>query len=132
MNKLLSPKWLIGSVRPVFVPSPAALVPLNLIAFVVPYLHSDAAMQILHWYTTLGFLLVAVGLITEIHKWACFTMIILLLSIILVTLPLNTWIAIKGMAIPNGNYFHLFMSVQFTITFVVLKTALNNNSDDVE
>ena len=132
MNKLLSPKWLIGSVRPLFGPSPAALVPLNLIAYVVPHLHSDAAMQILHWYTTLGFLLVAVGLITEIHKQASFTMVILLLSIILFTLPLNTWIAIKGMSIPNGNYFHLFMSVQFTITFVVLKTALNQNSENME
>ena len=59
-------------------------------------------------------------------------MVILLLSIILFTLPLNTWIAIKGMAIPNGNYFHLFISVQFTITFVVLKTAFNQNSEDVE
>ena len=47
--------WLNGPFRLALGPAPNTLAPLNIIAFFVPHIHSDAAMQILHWYTTLGF-----------------------------------------------------------------------------
>ena len=46
--------WLTGPFRKALGPEPNTLAPINIIAFFVPHAHSDAAMQILHWYTTLG------------------------------------------------------------------------------
>ena len=53
--------WLTGPFREALGPKPNTLAPLNIIAFFVPHVHSDSAMQILHWYTTLGFCFVLFG-----------------------------------------------------------------------
>ena len=45
--------WLTGPFRKALGPEPNTLAPLNIIAFFVPHVHSDAAMQILHWYLSL-------------------------------------------------------------------------------
>ena len=109
--------WLNGQLREALGPKPNTLAPLNIIAFFVPHAHSDAAMQILHWYTTLGFCFVLFGSYLFLRKKFSVYVMISSLIIILFTLPVNTWIAINGMGIPYGRLFHLFMAAQFIFSY---------------
>ena len=112
--------WLNGPFRLALGPAPNTLAPLNIIAFFVPHVHSDAAMQILHWYTTLGFCFVLFGSYLFLRKKFSVYVMISLLIVILFSLPVNTWIAINGMGIPYGRLFHLFMAAQFIFSYFAL------------
>ena len=109
--------WLTGPFRKALGPEPNTLAPLNIIAFFVPHAHSDAALQILHWYTTSGFCFVLFSSYLYLKKKFSVYVMISSLIIILFTLPVNTWIAINGMGIPYGRLFHLFMAVQFIFAY---------------
>tara|TARA_A100000164_G_C21373131_1_gene525044 strand:- start:84 stop:491 length:408 start_codon:yes stop_codon:yes gene_type:complete len=114
-------KWFNSSgLRPILGPEPNTLVFLNIFAFLVPHLHFDAGMRILHWYTTLGFCLVLLSSYSYLKKKFSILVLTLSISIILFTLPVNTWIAYNGMGVQYGRLFHLFMAIQFIFTYLAL------------
>ena len=74
-------------------------------------------MRILHGYTSIGLIpglltcLLAIRLMPQAHHWPKAGLALLWLLANALLLVVNTWIAVQGMDIPNGNLFHLALAV---------------------
>jgi hypothetical protein len=103
--------WYNGSLRPVFGPTPSAMIPLNLMAAAFIHTHTDASMRILHGYTSLGLI---PGLFTVIlmHlKKIRLGLIIIVLAVNVIFFLVNTLIAVSAIDMPYGQLFHALISV---------------------
>ena len=128
MSKLLQgAQWLHGTPKEFLGPKISSLVPLNFFGGVFAHSHSDAAMRILHGYTSLGLLYVAYSLIvvismrlTPITTRAGYS---ILLAISITCLYANAWITINGMGIPYGRQFHFFLALLFATNYFVVQNA---------
>ena len=111
--------WLNGPapLRHLLGPYPGALISLNLLAALFSHAHSDASMRILHGYTSIGLIpglltcLLAIRLMLQAHHWPKAGLAVLWLLANALLLVVNTWIALQGMDIANGNLFHLALAV---------------------
>jgi hypothetical protein len=112
--------WYNGPARKIFGPEPGALIPLNLLAAVFSHSHSDAAMRMLHGYTSIGLipgLLAALYLFQKKRHWV-FPLI--LLPINGAFLGVNIWISINSMGIPYGSYFHVSSALLILVNFFTI------------
>ena len=113
--------WLHGGLRQFFGPQVGSLVPLNLLAAAFTHSHSDASMRILHGYSSFGLIIGIYGCIalTSLQRrWLHKLLALSLLSINILFLYTNTWIAVNGMGIPFGRQFHFLLAVLLTVNFV--------------
>ena len=128
-QQLLHAKWLHGGLRQFFGPQVGSLVPLNLLAAAFTHSHSDASMRILHGYSSFGLIIGIYGCIalTSLQRrWLHKLLALSLLSINILFLYTNTWIAVNGMGIPFGRQFHFLLAVLLTVNFVATSHSHKN------
>ena len=125
-NQIKHAAWLHGSPRQFFGPQVGSLVPLNLLAAAFTHSHSDTSMRILHGYSSWGQIIGVYGCIALTyvqHNWPRRLLASSLLSINILFLYVNTWIAVNGMGIPFGKQFHILLAVLLGANFI----AINNS-----
>ena len=110
--------WLnaLAPLRHLLGPYLGALISLNLLAAQFSHANSDASMGILHGYTSIGLIpglltcLPAIRLMLQTHRWPEAVLAVLWLLANVLLLVVNTWIAVQGMDIPDGNLIHLALA----------------------
>ena len=83
-------------------------------------------MRILHGYSSWGQIIGVYGCIALTyvqHNWPRRLLASSLLSINILFLYVNTWIAVNGMGIPFGKQFHILLAVLLGTNFI----AINNS-----
>ena len=113
--------WLHGGLRQFFGPQVGTLVPLNLLAAAFTHSHSDTSMRMVHGYSSLGLLIGvyrSVALIFIQLNLGRKLLASFLLTVNIIFLYINTWIAVKGMGIPYGRMFHVLLAILLTVNFV--------------
>ena len=120
-KQLQNAAWLHGGLRQFFGPQVGTLVPLNLLAAAFTHSHSDTSMRMLHGYSSLGLLIgvySSVALIFIQLNLGRKLLASFLLTVNIIFLYINTWIAVKGMGIPYGRLFHVLLAILLTVNFV--------------
>ena len=89
-------------------------------------------MRILHGYTSIG---LVPGLLTcaltfpvALKRGQVFSSILILTLLVMniVLINVNSWIAIQGMGIPNGNLLHLALAITIAINLVLARQSTLN------
>jgi len=78
-------------------------------------------MRMLHGYSSLGLLIgvySSVALIFIQLNLGRKLLASFLLTVNIIFLYINTWIAVKGMGIPYGRMFHVLLAILLTVNFV--------------
>ena len=110
-----------------FVPSIAALIPLNIFAAFFPHEHSDITMRMLHAYTSIGLAAVVLICMIIVSTDQCLkrkTFAVPLIALSATYCFTNTNIVITGMGGKNGAEYHAMeAAILFSGYFISKKLA---------